>query len=79
MPEYSISWNVEIDAETPVHAAFAALALQRDPTSWATVFTVHTDDGDVVGVPVRTLSPAAKKGARYVDAACMTLRPTSHE
>ncbi|MFJ6784560.1 hypothetical protein [Streptomyces yangpuensis] len=48
MPEYSISWTIEIDAETPVHAAFAALALQRDPTSWATVFTVHTAHGDVV-------------------------------
>ncbi|MFE6714033.1 hypothetical protein [Streptomyces sp. NPDC057695] len=47
MPEYTVSWTIEIDAETPVHAAFAALALQRDPTSWATVFTVHTDDGDV--------------------------------
>ncbi|MFB8405302.1 hypothetical protein [Streptomyces sp. NPDC055912] len=40
MPECSISWNVEVDADTPVHAAFAALAFQRDPTPWATVFTV---------------------------------------
>ncbi|MFG2667695.1 hypothetical protein ACGFY6_26050 [Streptomyces sp. NPDC048387] len=48
MPEYSISWTIEIDAETPVHAAYEALAVQRDPASWATVFTVHTEDGDVV-------------------------------
>ncbi|MFF4456641.1 hypothetical protein [Streptomyces goshikiensis] len=30
-----------------------------------------------LGVPVRTLSPAAKKGACCVDAACMTSRPTT--
>ncbi|MFD7785475.1 hypothetical protein ACFV4Q_20640 [Streptomyces nojiriensis] len=40
--------TVETDADTPVHAAYEALVVQRDPTSWATAFTVHTDDGDVV-------------------------------
>ncbi|MFD9047762.1 hypothetical protein [Streptomyces zaomyceticus] len=47
MTEYSVTWTIEIDADTPVHAAVAALAIQRDHGSWATVFTVHTDQGDV--------------------------------
>lgn len=48
MPEYSVTWTIDIDADTPVHAAYEALAAQRDPASWATVFTVHTDGGSVV-------------------------------
>ncbi|MGY3341134.1 hypothetical protein ACVW0K_007327 [Streptomyces filamentosus] len=47
MPEYSVSWTIEVDADTPALAAVAALTVQRDPASWATVFTVHTRDGDV--------------------------------
>ncbi|MFI8515298.1 hypothetical protein ACIGHB_29640 [Streptomyces sp. NPDC085460] len=47
MPEYTVSWTIEVDADTPALAAVAALAVQRDPASWATVFTVHTTEGDV--------------------------------
>ncbi|MFE3121853.1 hypothetical protein ACFXHD_00340 [Streptomyces hydrogenans] len=48
MPEYSVTWTLDVEAGTPRLAALAALAIQRDPASWATVFTVHTDNGDVV-------------------------------
>ncbi|MFC9260807.1 hypothetical protein ACFT25_13380 [Streptomyces hydrogenans] len=48
MPEYSVSWTIDVDADTPTLAAHAALAVQRDPSSWATVFTVTTEDHDVV-------------------------------
>lgn len=44
MPEYSVTWTIDIDADTPVHAGFEALAVHRDSTSWTTVFTVHTDE-----------------------------------
>ncbi|MFE5795787.1 hypothetical protein ACFQ8C_24880 [Streptomyces sp. NPDC056503] len=48
MPEYSVTWTIDIDADTPALAAAAALGIQRDHGSSATVFTVHTDDGDLL-------------------------------
>ncbi|MFE3121860.1 hypothetical protein ACFXHD_00375 [Streptomyces hydrogenans] len=58
MPEYSVSWTIDVDADTPALAALAALAVQRDPSSWATVFTVHTGEGDV------TVDLASRQAAR---------------
>lgn len=40
MPEYRVVWEVELDANSPEEAAKMAQAMQRDPTSWATVFDV---------------------------------------
>jgi hypothetical protein len=40
MPNHWITWKIEIEAETPLHAARAALAIQRDPLSTATEFEV---------------------------------------
>lgn len=37
---YLVTWELEIDAETPHDAAVMALQYQRDPDSIATVFTV---------------------------------------
>ncbi|WP_328898551.1 hypothetical protein OHR86_00025 [Streptomyces sp. NBC_00441] len=43
MPAYEVSWTIDLDANGPVEAARAALAIHRDPSSWATVFTVRSD------------------------------------
>ncbi|SRR5579885_1513013 len=38
--EYRVSWKIDLDADSPEQAARAALRIQRDPTSIATVFEV---------------------------------------
>lgn len=38
--EYLITWTVEIEAETPLEAVQAALAMQRDPYSMENLFGV---------------------------------------
>lgn len=45
MNEYIVEWVIEITADTPEQAAIAALRIQRDPTSMATVFDVRDDSG----------------------------------
>ncbi|MFB8087300.1 hypothetical protein [Streptomyces sp. NPDC055992] len=47
MHEYEITWTIDLDAVDPVEAAREALAILRDPTPWATVFTVHGADQTV--------------------------------
>lgn len=37
---YAVTWEIELEAETPKEAALKALQIQRDPDSLATVFTV---------------------------------------
>lgn len=44
MPEYLVTWRVELDATDPLDAARQALEMQRDPTSLATVFVVTCTD-----------------------------------
>ncbi|MBV7674077.1 hypothetical protein STHAL_32030 [Streptomyces halstedii] len=39
--EYTVTWKIELDVHDPVEAARKALAIQRNPGSWATVFTIH--------------------------------------
>ena len=41
MTEYRVTWMIDVEADTPREAAVQALRLQRDPGSWATVFTVR--------------------------------------
>ncbi|NUK53366.1 hypothetical protein HRW14_24450 [Streptomyces lunaelactis] len=43
MPEYQVTWTIDLDASSPVHAARKALAIHRNPESWATIFTVQGD------------------------------------
>ena len=38
---YRVLWEIDVDAESPRHAALKARAIQRDPKSWATVFDVY--------------------------------------
>jgi len=43
MNEYTVKWEVQVDADSPCEAAQEALAIQRDIDSTATVFTVEDD------------------------------------
>lgn len=40
MGEYHVEWEIQLDAESPQDAAWKALAIQRDPSSIATLFGV---------------------------------------
>jgi hypothetical protein len=40
MPEYLVSWDIDIEADTPAEAATKSLIIQRDPNSTAISFTV---------------------------------------
>lgn len=41
MPEYRITWEIDISAESPYAAARKALCIQRNPESIATCFEVE--------------------------------------
>ena len=45
MKQFKVRWEIDIEAETPASAALQALAYQRDPASWATVFEIVEIDG----------------------------------
>ena len=42
MKNYHVVWEIDVSAESPRDAAAQALAIQRDPSSIATVFDVFT-------------------------------------
>lgn len=42
--EYLVIWDIDIDAETPEEAAREARAIQQDPASEATFFSVIDRD-----------------------------------
>jgi hypothetical protein len=44
MPEYLVSWAIQVDADNPLEAARRAREMQLDPNSLATFFTVADDD-----------------------------------
>lgn len=42
MTAYHVTWEIDIDADTPHEAAAEAARIQADPDTWATVFDVST-------------------------------------
>lgn len=46
MPEWRVSWDIDLEAESPEEAAKLALQIQRDPQSLATFFAVEVVDED---------------------------------
>jgi hypothetical protein len=52
MREYTVTWQIEVYADNPVHAAMQALEAQRAPDSMASVFDVvpFGEDGPVTRV-----------------------------
>lgn len=41
MPDYLVTWQIDIEADSPEEAAARALIVQRDAESTATVFDVE--------------------------------------
>lgn len=66
MPNFKVTWEIEVDAETPLEAAQQALEIQRDPESIAWDFMVVDQDD-----PFKRL--------RYVDTATGNVGRTEHE
>lgn len=54
--EFTVTWTINIDADSPTDAAKQALEIQRDPDSVATSFTVKQDNSPTPAVFV-TLTP----------------------
>ena len=46
MSEYLVEWQIELSAISPEQAAMAALSIQRNPLSMATVFDMIDEDGE---------------------------------
>lgn len=42
-----VKWEIELDADSPIDAAIKALAIQRNPESIATVFSVNGEEIDL--------------------------------
>ena len=41
MPEYLVTWQIELDADSPREAAERARAIQLDPDAWVGAFEVQ--------------------------------------
>lgn len=52
MPEYRVTWSIDVDAETPEDAANEARSAQLAPDSLATVFEVTDEAGNTETVDV---------------------------
>lgn len=48
--EYTVTWIIDIDADTPEEAAALALTIQKQQFSLATIFDVVSADGRVTQV-----------------------------
>lgn len=51
MPDYFVTWEIEITADSPYAAAVEARAIQRDPINiFAQVFKVDVDNRETINV-----------------------------
>ncbi|TLG04253.1 hypothetical protein FEK35_20710 [Nocardia cyriacigeorgica] len=55
--DYRATWQIDITATDPLHAARTALAIQRDPDSTATVFDVVDEYGTTFRIDLAEESP----------------------
>lgn len=55
--EYRVTWNIDLDADSPEEAARQALAIHRNPASWATHFEVRDKSGRIHEVDLGYPSP----------------------
>jgi hypothetical protein len=55
MPEYHITWTIDLEAATPEAAAREALRIQEDPNSWGKVFYVTDEKGKTVSVDLNAM------------------------
>ena len=47
---YYITWDIDVEADSPYEAAREALRIHRDPDSIATVFNVHDELGNITTI-----------------------------
>lgn len=59
MPIYRVEWAIDIGADTPEEAARLALAIQRNPGSTATVFTVTDEEGEMEDIDILAIDEEA--------------------
>lgn len=68
--EYRVHWTIDLDADTPEHAARKTLAIRRNPGSWATCFEVRDKGGRAheinLGLPEETSTTEKKPMPIYV-------------
>ena len=50
MPHYYVTWDIDVDANSPKEAAEVAQATQRDPVTMATVFQVMDETGKTITI-----------------------------
>ena len=60
MKFYTVTWSINLWADSPEEAALEAQRIQRDPTSLATYFTVKDGDNKVTQVDTSCLKEALK-------------------
>ncbi len=61
-----VTWTIEIDADSPEEAAREALAVHRNPDSWATHFEVRDPQGRIQEVDFGYPAGASPNGTVYV-------------
>lgn len=77
MNHYCVTWNIDIEAETPRDAAKQALKIQRDPESIATVFKVKDQFGQETLVDLEP-EEIAEPGLDLIESATMLLDRLDH-
>lgn len=63
MAEYHVVWEIDIQADSPQHAANLSLEIHRDARSLANHFTVTEIDGDGKSVEVNAGEPEIRKAS----------------
>jgi hypothetical protein len=59
VPNYLVTWDIVVRADSPIHAAEIAHKIHRDPESRTEVYAVADEDGEIMTVdllqtPART-------------------------
>ncbi|NUM55786.1 MAG: hypothetical protein HUU46_19265 [Candidatus Hydrogenedentes bacterium] len=63
---YRVTWTIDLDADSPEHAARRALEIHRNPDSWATHFEVRAKRGRVHNVDLGRGDAATKQDVVFV-------------
>jgi hypothetical protein len=57
MPDFHVTWEIELEADTPKDAARKARDMQLDPAAWVDSFTVVDEGGDIHDVNLADNEP----------------------
>lgn len=71
MATFKVIWEVDLDATNPREAAKLALAMQRDPNSIATFFSVYPEDEEDDCFNIDLDEPCAYCGGEGDDPNCV--------